>query len=396
MEVKNQTYLRKLNQRAVMALLRKESALSYTDIARALKLSNTAISKICDELIEKNILIRTSHAENAKGRPPIVLRINPQAGLIAVIDFSTESTLICLSDLSGRVLGRRTLKPAFIITESTLFEVVEAVNELLSLDSAVGIELLEIYIASPGKIEESTGRFLEAYRFANAEELNLPGFFADRYHCHVSVKNDVKLSIEGELQFGKLSIETRHALMMYVDAGVGSALLLNGKIYEGTHGFAGEIENFICDIQNDNRMENLSYSLTLPGMVKKLNKELSATDSPLLTPRLNGREATFADLLEGYQKEDALCVSVVNQSACILANLIFNLSEFLNIETVILNGGIIAFGKPFLEQVNEYLRRKNKVTVTEVCYSNLKERAAIVGALILGKIEAQEGLMQRL
>ena len=392
MEVKNQSYLRRLNQKAVVALLRNQE-LSYTDIAKKLKLSNTAISKITGDLLEKRILLREIKDTGEKGRPPIMLRINPESGLIAAIDFSTENVLICISDLSGRIIGRKNLSRTFIITKGVLFETVETIKELISSNGLLSSELLVVYIASPGRIEEKTGRFLEAYRFEDAVNLNLKTFYEEMLSCTVKIKNDVKLSIEGELQYGKLNIATQNALMLYLDAGVGSALLLGGKIYEGSSGYAGEIESYITDITNEDSSKNLAYCLSIPGMVKTLAKELEKNPFSSLN-EWKSEEADFALLMKGYENNDEICLNILNQAARTIGNLIYNLVNMLDINTVILNGGIIALGQKFLEQIKTTL--KKHCSSVQILYSGLKERAAIVGALHLGKIEAQEELLKRL
>ncbi len=395
MEIKNQSYLRRLNQRAVVDLL-SHGGLSYTEIAKSLKLSNTAISKICDELLEKRILLsEPGESSGEKGRPPIMLRINPDAGRVAAIDFSTENTLVCVSDLSGRILGRKTLGRTFVITRGALYETVDAIKALLSADAERqgGAELLTVYIASPGSIDEETGCFTEAYRFENAKTLNLCDFYRRELGCTVRVKNDVKLSIEGELRYGRLSLSTKNALMMYLDAGVGSALMLDGRIYEGNTGSAGEVEKFVTDICDEDASVNLASVLSIPGMVKRLERELKDNPHNPLNDRLEGKDADFALLLEGCAKRDTICMDIIARAARTLSNLIVNLTGFLDIQTVILNGGIIALGQNFLGHVQTLVAKSNPRI--EISCSSLKERAAIVGALHLGKILAQNELLRQ-
>ena len=388
----NQPYLRKINRHAVFDLLRVEP-LSSAEIAKRLGLSVTAIAKITSEMVKKKLLIR-EQASVEKGRPPQILRINPNAGLVAAIDFSTENVLIVLSDLSGRIIGRDQVNNSFIITDTVLFEVVERLTALCSLPKARRRELLTIYVASPGKIDDTSGEFVEAYRFAVSPSCNLKTLLLNSFNCRVFIKNDVKLSIEGELRFGKLSSETKNALMFYADAGVGTALMLNGEIYEGNDGFAGEIESFtlhLTDSYSTNK-ESLSLLLTLPGMVKRYNKALSSSDYPTE----QHKASTFEDLLTNYLSEEATAVSVVHESARILGRMLYNLCSFLNLNTVVINGGITAFGDRFLQPVNDMITELSHGSNINLMFSGLKERAAVVGALALAKADAQDTLLSRI
>lgn len=76
MQVRNQTYLRRKNKEEIIKLLREKS-MSYSDIARTLMLSNTAIAKIADDLISDGLIVRDG---DAKGRTGIELKINGDYG----------------------------------------------------------------------------------------------------------------------------------------------------------------------------------------------------------------------------------------------------------------------------------------------------------------------------
>ena len=100
MQPKNQSYLRRKNKESIISMLR-EGKQSYSDLARALKLSNTAIGKIVDELIKQNVVIRL---DSVKGRQGINLCINGKLGYIISIDLSGSHFRVYASDLSGKYL----------------------------------------------------------------------------------------------------------------------------------------------------------------------------------------------------------------------------------------------------------------------------------------------------
>ena len=84
MQERNQTYLRRKNKEDIINLLRERSQ-SYSEIARALKLSNTAVGKIADALIADNLILRDG---DTKGRTGINLQINADFGYVVAIDLS--------------------------------------------------------------------------------------------------------------------------------------------------------------------------------------------------------------------------------------------------------------------------------------------------------------------
>ena len=99
MQVRNQAYLRRRNKEDIINLLRQKSR-SYSEIARVLKLSNTAIANIADDLIEDDIICRNG---DTKGRTGIELSINGEYGYIddtgkIVIDFQFDKASLFFAD----------------------------------------------------------------------------------------------------------------------------------------------------------------------------------------------------------------------------------------------------------------------------------------------------------
>ena len=105
MQVRNQTYLRMKNKEDIINLLREKSR-SYSDIARVLRLSNTAISKIADDLISHNLIKREG---DTKGRTGITLSINADFGYVLAVDFSGRELNLCAADFESRILLQRNI-----------------------------------------------------------------------------------------------------------------------------------------------------------------------------------------------------------------------------------------------------------------------------------------------
>ena len=94
MQVRNQSYLRRKNKNSIIELLRKKTQ-SYSDLARELKLSNTAIANIVDDLISENVVYRES---DSKGRGGINLSINADYGYVVAVDLSRWQIILSAAD----------------------------------------------------------------------------------------------------------------------------------------------------------------------------------------------------------------------------------------------------------------------------------------------------------
>lgn len=317
-------------------------------------------------------------------------RLNAGLATVGVVDFSEARILIVLSDLGGRVLARASLPRAFIITETVLFDTLNRLDALLS-EQAVA-ELSTLVLAVPGELDPVSGKLIRSSRFADAESLDLQALFGQRFRCPVLLKNDIRLSVEGELRYGKIQ-SAENALMICFNASLGSAIMLNGQVYTGAHGLAGQLEHLVVNITEDTEAGSLAYCLAVPGMVKRANKELEKYPDSILHKLKDEDGIHTQDLCQGYLQNDPLCERIVHRAGKILANLIFNLGLFLDINTVVLNGDITGFGDKFLDYVRSVM--PGSLIPIRVSYSGLKGRAATVGGIQAAADAAQELILRQ-
>ena len=338
------------------------------------------------ELLHKLNPLLTVEASDAGA----AFRLNAGMATVGVVDFSEARVLLLLSDLGGRVLARTSLPRAFIITESVLFETLNRLEALLN-EQAVA-ELSALVLAVPGEIAPDSGRLIRSSRFADPENLDLEALFSERFRCPVLLKNDIRLAVEGELRYGNIQ-SAENALMICFNASLGSAIMLGGQVYTGTHGLAGQLEHLLVNITDDNEAGSLAYCLSVPGMVKRANKELEKYPDSLLHKLKDEDGVHTQDLCRGYLQNDPLCERIVHRAGKILANLIFNLGMFLDINTVVLNGDITGFGDKFLDYVRSVM--PGSVLPIRVSYSGLKGRAAAVGGIQTAAEAAQAQLLNQ-
>ena len=369
-----------LNIKALRAL--SHCPMSADQLAEVLKISPGQSR----ELLHKLNPLLTVEASDAG----TAFRLNAGMATVGVVDFSEARVLLLLSDLGGRVLARTSLPRAFIITESVLFETLNRLEALLN-EQAVA-ELSALVLAVPGEIAPDSGRLIRSSRFADPENLDLEALFSERFRCPVLLKNDIRLAVEGELRYGNIQ-SAENALMICFNASLGSAIMLGGQVYTGTHGLAGQLEHLLVNIPDDNEPGSLAYCLSVPGMVKRANKELEKYPDSLLHKLKDEDGVHTQDLCRGYLQNDPLCERIVHRAGKILANLIFNLGMFLDINTVVLNGDITGFGDKFLDYVRSVM--PGSVLPIRVSYSGLKGRAAAVGGIQTAAEAAQAQLLNQ-
>ncbi len=231
--------IKNANHRLILEQLRHKERLSRIELARNLSLSAPSISKNVDELIRKNVLLETGTVITSAGRRPCMVEINRNYGCVAVVDFSSEDTRIALANMRAELIDFCTVPGGAWLNDAHLQKVKERLRQMLDKQNSPR-PLLNISIGTPGDIDRKTGDFLYAPRFQNCSVPKSSAFFNDTFHVDVFVKNDVNLATMGENLFGA-GIGCSNMLYVSVDYGIGSGVILNGKLYEGSRGFSEKL-----------------------------------------------------------------------------------------------------------------------------------------------------------
>lgn len=375
----NQNFIRYNNQLKVLDIMKLGSH-SCTDIAKKAGLSNTAAENIVDELIGMNILVQSHRTETGRpGRRPIKYHLNGELGVVASVDLTDRDLLVCISNMNRQILFRDTVKNVIIITESVFREIFAVIRKGLATPTVGRKKLLAVCVASPGIISPETGRYILAPRIENYEKVNLSELFAKEFDCDVIVKKDIAAGLVGEMQFGALSdLRPKNAVFVHFDVNIGLAFLLEGKIHEGDHGFAGELGFYAPDVNAPMRGAGEYFSITAMyiDIIERLKKE--GADHPLAGKAVLDFDEVKLLFLSG----DELVSSVVKKNAENLAVQLLNIAYLLDVENVVIDGRIVELGDKFLEYVDSYISRYRRTkTRINVQYTTLMNRAITLGCI---------------
>lgn len=377
---RNQKYLRKKNTERILRLLRHND-MTYSELARALSLSNTAISNIVNDLIEEGMVERNS---DSLGRGGIKIRIRKKLGYVVVIDFSKERTTVTMADLSGGIIYEERTQFEFKISKSTFDKVFEIMDSFISNRKKEGEELCCISIATPGKIDKKTGYFILAPRFHEYTEINLKKMFTDKYGVEVIVNNDINLAMLG------FSVSTNeefnNAVMIHCGVGLGGAFMVDGKLYEGSHGFAGEMGICYMDILGGNKdplatydEDNyVDYGLSMLSIIRSVQKGLNYGRKCSVNVDSDGN-ISIESVIKAYNDGDELVVEIVNNQGRALARFVQNIVYIFDVDCVVFNGGIVRFDRNYWEIIKEGISKDVKVLVP-----NADEDLILIGGIEAG------------
>lgn len=384
----NQRQVKTTNQSLIIKEIRNHGCISRSSLAKKLKLSAPSISNNIDDLISRNIIFETGTGQSDFGRKPINLEFNNAYGYVIAVDMISNDIQIAASDLSGtNILAQDVVEDALIITEEVIERTIARIKSMIDKAQLAEKNLLCICIASPGIIDPETYEVILCPRMKTGKTVRFFDLFHNHFNTKIIIKNDVNCSTVGEHMFGA-GRNKQSFVNIYVDIGTGSGIFLNDRIFEGTHGGAGEFGLWTMNISEavtDNRISLTNVVdnyISIFGLVCKAKEQYPDLFTHLGEGDINMHvlpEYTGI-LFNAVQNGDRRVISLVLQSAVELACVIKNICEFLDVDLVIVGGKVLNFGELYFRTLRNFLKN-NASHPIEIIESELKDKSAIYGAL---------------
>lgn len=236
MRIGSKQLIREINQALVLNAIRTHGALSRTDIAQQTGLSLPTISDITAELIETKLLYERSTGVSTGGRKPVLLALNAQAGYAIGIKLTEETLTAVLTDLDATIIARQSaLIPGH--TPEQISATIAAVVHTL-VPAAQGRPIFGVGVGMAGVIDRNRNLVRHATYFG-WRNLPFAQILERQLDLPVIVDNDVNALTTAEQWFGS-GRGVSDFLVISLGRGVGLGMVLDGRLYRGSRGGAGE------------------------------------------------------------------------------------------------------------------------------------------------------------
>lgn len=231
--------------------------------------------------------------------------------------------------------------------------------------NGVGVDrLLGVGVGLPSYVIFDEGRILKTSNLTKLKDFAARDFMRERLGARVVIDNDAHAAALAEYRYGA-GRGFRHMLYCPVSTGISSAIIIDGKLFRGSYGFAGESGHQIvapgggieCGCEN----QGCFMSYVSGSMIVRHVRCWLAKGEPSVLPELAGgeRHITAEHILRGYDMGDALAMRAVEQMARYMAVWLFNLYVLLNINCFVFGGGLLNFGDRLFPKVYEQFQRYN-------------------------------------
>jgi predicted NBD/HSP70 family sugar kinase len=230
--------LRAINDRAALELLILYGPLSRSQIGRLTGLSKPTASQLLARLEEAGLVIPVG--PRTSGRTAQLYEVNPGAAYVGALDVSASRIEITVADITGRVVAQHTHRTpgrAGAQAVPAVTAALAAATEIVELDPA---DLTSIVIGTPGAVNPQTGQLGYAHHLPGWHKPGLVDEIAAAIGVPAEIENDVNLAALAERAYGT-AVDDADFVHLWVDAGVGMAIVVGGRLYRGATGGAGEV-----------------------------------------------------------------------------------------------------------------------------------------------------------
>ena len=230
------------NQSAVLRLLSDRGAMSRKDIAEEVGLTAASVTTICTELLDKEIITELGEVTEEKraGRKKILVDLNSKYKNILCIAIETDETYISVTDMKGNIIASQKMETDWETEpEAFLERVANEAGRILWDHNISKDKLLGTGVTLPGKVDSENGLSLGAYTIWK-KVLPVGEIIEKLLGTKVYVENNLKAAALYEILFGR-GRDEKNLFLLKWGPGVGSAMIFDGKVYNGANNMAGEI-----------------------------------------------------------------------------------------------------------------------------------------------------------
>lgn len=390
----NIEHKKNFQKNSIIEFLYKQGPTSNPDIARFTKMSSPTITKLINDLIEKGIVIDMGIGPSIGGRKPNLFGINPNARYIVGIDIDCSMVKLGIFNLANEAVSKIVTYFSNVQEKQHLFdELLQKVDKLINESDLLKEKFLGIGVSIPGLINSKNG---QTYMDLRINNMTIEELFENRYHLPTIVDSDSRVMAIGEQAFGYAK-DKENALCINICDGIGLGMILNGKVYRGKSGLAGEFGHInvvkdgnLCTCGKYGCLETVASGTAMIEQAQQgIKKGQESLISELVDHDINNIHV--ADIIEAVNKGDIFAIEIINKLGHFLGEALASLVHIFNPEIIII-GGKVALAENYL--INPIENTLNKFTIsyikkdTKVVTSDLQEKVKLLGsvAMVMNKV----------
>lgn len=300
------------------------------------------------------------------------------------IDLSGPVLRAALVDQNGQIEERREAK-----TEAD--QILNQVAQVVANLRGTGPRIEAVGIAIPGLVNRNTDRVVVSRDLPSTVREDMHAEFMKASGARVEIENDANAAAYGEYKVGA-GRGSRDMFYITIGEGIGGAIILDGKLWTGASGFAGEFghitidaEGIECECGNTGCLETLASA---PSIVRRANDRLYRDGTSSLSKLAINKNFTADDVAHEAKNGDDFSMMMIERTGRYIGIGVASVLNLLNIERVVLGGGVMDAGELILNPIIHEARRRAFqpcFEATQIVAASLGPDAASIGVAMLAR-----------
>ena len=383
--VEGKNYLLKV--RLIKSLYQK-GASTANEICGSMGISLPTVNALLTDLIRSGEVIKQGRAASQGGRKPDLYRLASDAFYVLAVDLSKYAVSLALYNCQQEIAKEQLTHKIVLNNEPETFEqLCQYIENYLQASAIPSDKIIAIGISMPGLIDSKAGI---NHTYLNFGKKSLQEHLESRFLQPIFLENDARAMTLAEYKFGAAH-DAQHVLGIFVGWGIGLGIIVDGKIYQGTAGFAGEFahsplfesQEINCTCGKKGCLEAVASGTAIVRMAE----EAILLDKDSILARMAKSYKGPLDpnlIVRAAQEGDQRAITILSEVGLNLGRGISMLIQLLNPELIIL-GGVVAEANqyiltPIQQALNVYSMAKSREK-TKIALYQLGAEVGLRGAI---------------
>lgn len=362
---------------------------SCNELSAATKKSIPLVTKVVNELIEMGYVMEQGYAPSSGGRRPLMYSLIKDKLFMVVVAMDQLSTRIGIVDLhNDYILPLAIVELKLQHNKTALDELTQHLKDYIKNSGIPTHKFIGIGIGMPGFINVSKGI---NYTYLETNKKTLKQHLLDEIGIPAFMDNDSGLITLAELKFGAAK-SALDAMVLNVGWGIGLGMIINGGLFRGHNGFAGELghipiseENILCSCGKQGCLEAVASLLAIAEKASIGIKE-GRVSSLSYIKNLNSTVEVGNAVLKEANNGDQYAIELISDAAYKIGRGLSILIHIMNPKIIVLSGRGVKVAKLMLAPIQQALNKyciPRLFSDTEIKVSKLGFDAELIGASIL-------------
>lgn len=359
-ENKGLSHKNNLIKRSIIAYMAINGESTLAELTKELRISVPTITKLVQELVDEGIVNDLGKVETPGGRRPNVFGLTNSTIYFAGINVGRDRMTYVITDLQNNII-QEVVDDTFELSDRTqcLEKICSNIESFINNCGIDKSKILGVGVCIVGRVNTAQGR---SYKYFTNIEESLKEIIEKRIGLRVLVENDTRSRCYAEYTCGR-SKEESDVIYLHLGLGVAIGIVIDGKLYYGKNGFAGEFGHIpffdnekICFCGKKGCLETEVSGIAIEEKMCELMKNGANT---ILRPKYEKKEPIHInDIIAAARNDDNLSIELIEEAGEKVGKAVAFLINIFNPETVIVGGNLAAAGDyimlPLKSATNKY------------------------------------------